>query len=77
MLLANGLAPFRGRALDLFVNHYQPGVVSSGAISRLRDLGWSAQTPFPEGLRSTYDWFRQEVEQSEARGLQTQASLAE
>ena len=26
-------------------------------VSRLRDLGWSAQTPFDEGIRQAYDWY--------------------
>lgn len=29
--------------------------------SRLRALGWNAQTPFEEGLRQTYDWYLQNV----------------
>lgn len=26
-------------------------------VSRLRDLGWSAQTPFDVGIRQAYDWY--------------------
>jgi GDP-L-fucose synthase len=27
-------------------------------VSRLADLGWRARTPLPQGLASTYDWYR-------------------
>jgi GDP-L-fucose synthase len=26
-------------------------------VSRLNELGWKAQTPLPEGLRTTHEWF--------------------
>ncbi len=26
-------------------------------VSKLRDLGWRAETPFKEGIRQTYAWF--------------------
>ena len=27
-------------------------------VSRITALGWQAQTPLPEWLKKTYDWFR-------------------
>ncbi|HUA83978.1 MAG TPA: hypothetical protein VMB85_08975, partial [Bryobacteraceae bacterium] len=28
-------------------------------VTRLRELGWTPRIPLAEGIRSTYDWFRQ------------------
>ena len=31
-------------------------------VSRLHALGWSAQTPFDEGIKQAYDWYVANVE---------------
>jgi GDP-L-fucose synthase len=36
-------------------------------VSRMRAMGWSAQTPLPEGIRSAYQWFLEN--QDVARGV--------
>jgi GDP-L-fucose synthase len=38
-------------------------------VGRLRALGWSASTPLPDGIRSSYDWFLEH--QHSARGVPT------
>ena len=36
-------------------------------VSRINALGWRARTPLRDGIKSTYDWYRQNL--STARGL--------
>ena len=36
----------------------QTGYVENLDSTRLRNLGWSPQTPLAEGLRRTFDWYR-------------------
>jgi GDP-L-fucose synthase len=35
-------------------------------VSRLQALGWSAQTPFEEGIKQAYNWYVANVAVSEA-----------
>ena len=38
-------------------------------VTKLRDLGWSAQIDLPSGIRSTYDWFVEHLEAGGVRGV--------
>lgn len=41
-------------------------------VSKLKSLGWEAQTPLSDGIAATYAWFLEHVESSESvRGLAT------
>lgn len=38
-------------------------------VSRLRDLGWSPTIELADGLRSTYDWYLEQLGSAEVRGV--------
>jgi len=44
-------------------------------VSRMKELGWQARIRLDEGLRSTYDWFRQNYKEA-IQGRSERAALA-
>lgn len=49
-------------------------------VSRINSLGWSAQTSLTEGIRKTYEWYKQSLETSNntevSKGLEHGAAFA-